>query len=75
MSDWLELDTSGLICPLPLLRLKRSLAGVKSGECLRVIATDPGAEQDFIAYAESGNFILQSIEKTNGKLLFLIEKK
>ncbi len=74
MSDWLELDTSGLICPLPLLRLKRALAALESGQKLLVTATDPGAEKDFSAYSEAGKFTLLSLEKNDNKLLFLIEK-
>ncbi|HKF94667.1 MAG TPA: sulfurtransferase TusA family protein, partial [Gammaproteobacteria bacterium] len=42
-----DLDTSGLNCPLPILRAKKALVGMHSGQVLRVIATDPGSVRDF----------------------------
>ena len=44
-----ELDASGLNCPLPILRAKKAIAGLESGQVLRIIATDPGSVKDFEA--------------------------
>lgn len=51
-----ELDVKGLNCPLPILRTKKTLAEMESGELLRVLATDPGSVKDFQAFArQTGN--------------------
>ena len=47
-----ELDASGLNCPLPILRAKKAIAGLESGQVLRIIATDPGSVKDFEAFAK-----------------------
>jgi TusA-related sulfurtransferase len=54
-----EIDTRGLNCPLPILRAKKSLALMHSGEVLRIVATDPGSVRDFQAFAkQTGNELL-----------------
>jgi len=69
-----ELDASGLNCPLPILRAKKTLAGMESGQVLHVIATDPGSVKDFDAFAkQTGNELMESREE-DGKFLFLIKK-
>ena len=51
-----ELDTRGLNCPLPILKAKKALATMQSGELLKVVATDPGSVRDFQAFArQTGN--------------------
>jgi len=71
----LEVDASGLNCPLPLLRLKKALMGMVSGDVVKVIATDPAAHLDFGVYSEqTGNQIIQFI-KESGKQIFYIKKK
>ena len=51
-----EIDTRGLNCPLPILKAKKALAEMLSGELLRVVATDPGSMRDFQAFArQTGN--------------------
>jgi TusA-related sulfurtransferase len=51
-----ELDTRGLNCPLPILKAKKALADMESGEILKVISTDPGSTRDFQAFArQTGN--------------------
>lgn len=64
MSDFTkELDASGLNCPMPILRAKKALKDLQSGEILRVIATDPGSVKDFEAFAkQTGNELLESTE-------------
>ncbi|MDQ4146175.1 MAG: sulfurtransferase TusA family protein [Pseudomonadota bacterium] len=70
----LELDTSGLNCPLPILRAKKALAGMHGGQVLRVIATDPGSVKDFEVFSkQTGNALLESREE-GGKFYFLMEK-
>lgn len=54
-----ELDTRGLNCPLPILKAKKALADMSSGQVLKVIATDPGSMRDFQAFArQTGNELL-----------------
>ncbi len=70
-----ELDASGLNCPLPILRAKKALNGMESGQILRIVATDPGSIKDFDAFAkQTGNELIESTEE-GGKYLFLIKKK
>ena len=58
-----ELDVQGLKCPLPILRTKKSLSEMETGQVLRVLATDPGAAKDFQAFArQTGNQLLSSSE-------------
>ena len=55
-----DLDTRGLNCPLPILKAKKSLADLASGELLRVVATDPGSMRDFQAFArQTGNELVE----------------
>ncbi|MFO1196382.1 MAG: sulfurtransferase TusA family protein [Burkholderiaceae bacterium] len=55
----LEVDARGLNCPLPILRAKKALATLSSGQVLKVVATDPGSERDFNAFAkQTGNELL-----------------
>jgi tRNA 2-thiouridine synthesizing protein A len=46
-----ELDTRGLNCPLPILKAKKALADMASGEVLKILATDPSSVRDFQAFA------------------------
>jgi len=55
-----ELDTRGLNCPLPILKAKKALAEMHSGEVLKVVATDPGSVRDFQAFArQTGNALVE----------------
>lgn len=55
-----EVDARGLNCPLPILRAKKTLAGMASGELLRVVATDTGSLRDFQAFArQTGNELVE----------------
>jgi tRNA 2-thiouridine synthesizing protein A len=59
-----ELDTRGLNCPLPILKAKKALADMPSGQVLRVVSTDPGSVRDFQAFArQTGN---ELVEQSNG---------
>jgi TusA-related sulfurtransferase len=54
-----EIDTRGLNCPLPVLRAKKALAEMASGQVLKIVATDPGSFRDFKAFAkQTGNELL-----------------
>ena len=75
MSDPIELDATGLECPMPLLKAKRALNGMAAGEQLRVRATDQGSVRDFRVFAEqSGNRLLASDATDDGVYIYLIEK-
>ena len=75
MSDFdKELDTSGLNCPLPIIKAKKEINAMQSGEVLHVISTDPGAVMDFESFAgQTGNELLSS-ESRDDKFFFLIKK-
>jgi TusA-related sulfurtransferase len=61
-----ELDTRGLNCPLPILKAKKALTGMQSGQLLKVISTDQGSLRDFAAFAkQTGNELLE--QQTVGK--------
>ncbi|MBK6854051.1 MAG: sulfurtransferase TusA family protein [Burkholderiales bacterium] len=69
-----EFDASGLACPMPIVKTKKALAGMESGQVLRVIATDPGSVCDMAAFAEqTGNPLLEQGEE-GGKFVFLLKK-
>ncbi len=75
MSDFdQELDARGLNCPLPILRAKKAINGLDSGQILRIIATDPGSVKDFEAFAkQTGNELMESAE-AGGEFTFLMKK-
>lgn len=55
-----EIDTRGMNCPLPILKAKKALADLRSGEVLKVVATDPGSTRDFQAFArQTGNELVE----------------
>ena len=55
-----ELDTRGLNCPLPILKAKKALADMSTGQLLRVVSTDPGSTRDFQAFArQTGNELVE----------------
>ncbi len=70
-----ELDARGLSCPLPILKTKKSLADMISGQVLKVVSTDSGAEKDLQAFArQTGNALLSSSAE-NGEYTFFVQKK
>jgi len=69
-----ELDTSGLDCPMPILKLKQALKSMQSGQRVRVIATDPGSQSDFPAFtAQTGHRLLET-SVSGDKYIYLLEK-
>jgi tRNA 2-thiouridine synthesizing protein A len=70
-----ELDTRGLNCPLPILRTKKALSDLASGQVLKVVATDPGAVKDFQTFSkQTGHELLQQGE-ANREFTFFMRKK
>ncbi len=68
------LDTSGLQCPLPVLKAKKAMKAMAPGERITVISTDSGSVKDFEAFCEAtGDTLLESTEQ-DGAYIFLIEK-
>ncbi len=69
-----RLDTSGLSCPLPVLRARKRLIGMRAGETLEVVTTDPMSVVDMPVFcAQAGHGILREI-KQDGRFVFLIER-
>ena len=70
-----EVDARGLNCPLPVLRTKKALNDMKSGEILRITATDPGSVRDFEAFSrQTGNELLEHGE-AEGVFWFLLKRR
>jgi tRNA 2-thiouridine synthesizing protein A len=69
-----EFDASGLACPMPIVKTKKSLADMASGQVLRVIATDPGSVSDMQAFTEQTFHNILSSTTENKKYIFLIKK-
>ena len=70
-----ELDVKGLNCPLPILRTKKALSEMSSGQILRVLATDPGSLKDFPAFAkQTGNELVKQQEE-NRVFEFFLKRK
>ena len=69
-----ELDASGLNCPLPILRAKKTLGDMQSGQTLLIISTDPGSVKDFEAFSkQTGNPLLSSADEGN-RFTFVMKK-
>ncbi len=70
-----EVDARGLKCPLPILRAKKALADMTSGQILKVLATDPGLQRDFAAFAkQTGNEIVESTAQDK-TFIFLMRRR
>ncbi len=70
-----ELDARGLNCPLPILKTKKSLADMASGQVLRIVSTDCGSVKDMQAFAtQTGNTLVSQSEE-NGEYIFFMKKK
>jgi len=67
-----EIDTRGMNCPLPILKAKKALAEMSSGDVLKVVATDPGSVRDFQAFArQTGNELLEQTSANDEFVHFL----
>lgn len=70
-----EIDARGLNCPLPILKTKKALADMQTGQVLRVMATDKGSVRDFEAFArQTGNTLLSQSEES-GEFIFFMQRK
>lgn len=68
----LEVDASGLNCPLPILKAKKALAGLSSGQVLKLVSTDPGAQRDFEAFAkQTGNALIAQEDSGSARAFYL----
>jgi tRNA 2-thiouridine synthesizing protein A len=70
-----ELDTRGLNCPLPILRTKKALNELQSGQVLKVVATDPGSVKDFEAFSRQTGHQLLSHAEANKEFTFFVKRK
>ena len=69
-----ELDARGLNCPLPILRTKKAIAAMASGETLRVIASDPGSVKDMESFCrQTGNPLITSAQQGDD-FVFVVER-
>lgn len=69
-----EVDARGLDCPMPLLKAKRALNAMASGECVRVLATDSGSQRDFRVFAEQSGHRLLASEVDGNVYRYLLQK-
>ena len=70
-----EVDARGLNCPLPILRPKKALTDMLSGQVLRILATDPGAVKDFQAFAKQTGNALVDQSANDKEFTFFMQKK
>jgi tRNA 2-thiouridine synthesizing protein A len=70
----LELDTRGLICPMPLLKAKRAINTMSAGQQLQVFSTDQGSVRDFRVFAEQSGHILLASDEADGVYRHLLQK-
>ncbi len=74
MADAVQLDATGLICPLPVLRARKAMRDVAPGGLLEVRATDPAAVKDFAAFCEATGHVLVETRDEAGIYVFLMRK-
>ncbi len=75
MSETLHrLDARGLNCPLPILRTKKSIAAMQSGEILEITATDPGSVKDLDAFCRQTGHQMLASQEIDGEFVFRIRK-
>ena len=70
-----QIDTRGLNCPLPILRTKKALSDVQSGQVLKIVATDPGSVKDFETFSKQTGHALLSHAEADGEFTFFMKKK
>ena len=70
-----ELDVRGLSCPLPILRSKKYLDDMTSGQVLKIIATDTGSAIDFQVFSDQTGNVLLSLSETDKEFTFYMKKK
>ena len=70
-----ELDTRGLNCPLPILKAKKALTAMQSGQLLRVVATDAGSMRDFAAFAKQTGHELVTQETVGEEYIHVLKRR
>jgi len=70
-----EFDASGMSCPLPVVKTKKALADLESGQVLKMISTDCGSVKDIQAFADQTGHALLSSTEEGGKYVFYIKRK
>lgn len=70
-----ELDVRGLSCPMPILKTKKALADLATGELLRITATDPGSLRDFQAFAKQTGHELLEQRQAGDEFVHVLRKK
>lgn len=68
------LDAKGLNCPLPILKAKKALSGLTTGQTLEILATDPGAVKDFDAFCRATGNELVEHDEEGGIYRFIIKR-
>ncbi len=74
MNTDLVVDTKGLACPMPIVKAKKALDGLESGQIMEVLSTDKGSVNDFQAWVKQTNHELISYEEDNGIYKFFVKK-
>ncbi|MCP4876827.1 MAG: sulfurtransferase TusA family protein [Gammaproteobacteria bacterium] len=69
-----EIDASGLNCPLPILRARKTLVDMERGQILKIVSTDAGSVKDFEAFSKQTNNPLLSSAEKGGKFIFFMQK-
>lgn len=70
-----EVDTRGLNCPLPILKAKKALAGMQSGQLLRIVATDTGSIRDFQAFAKQTGHVLVEQQTVGDEFIHILRRR
>ncbi len=70
-----EVDARGLNCPLPILRTKKALNDMASGQIIRILATDPASVRDFQAFARQTGNVLVEHGESDGAFFFVMKRK
>lgn len=70
-----EVDARGLNCPLPILRAKKALTDLPSGQVLKVMSTDPGSKRDFEAFARQTGHELLKVEEQDKQWSFFLKRR
>ena len=69
-----ELDTSGMACPLPIIKTRKALNGMETGQVLQMTSTDPGSPNDMESFCQRLGHVLMSSDAQDGQYVFLIQK-
>jgi tRNA 2-thiouridine synthesizing protein A len=68
-------DARGLNCPLPILRAKKALTDLGSGQVLKVVSTDPGSKRDFEAFARQTGHTLLRVDEQDRQWVFFLQRR